>query len=111
MPGAPDKVDDPEWTAMSIETLKELMKQQIARGKARLRLPDAASVRAKLPPEVPQPEKQVQIIWYLATFGYQPKLTTAWMQGGRAFREDSSFDRVHGSSLFWIVTRPCLCFY
>jgi alkylhydroperoxidase family enzyme len=110
-PAVPEKIDDPEWTSISLDTLRELMKQQIARPKARIRLPDPESVRAKLPAEMPQPEKQVQIIWYLVTYGYQPQLTTAWMQGGRAFREDSDLDRVHASSLFWVVTRSCLCFY
>jgi alkylhydroperoxidase family enzyme len=110
-PAVPEKIEDPEWTSISVDTLRELMKQQIARPKARIRLPDPETVQAKLPVEMPQPDKQVQIVWYLATFGYQPRLTRAWMEGGRAFREDSEFNRVHGSSLFWIVTRSCLCFY
>jgi alkylhydroperoxidase family enzyme len=110
-PAVPEKVEDPEWTGISVDTLRELMKQQIARRKARIRLPDPESVRARLPPEMPQPEKQVQIVWYLVTFGYQPRLTEAWSRGGRAFREDSDLDRVHAGSLFWVVTRSCMCFY
>jgi alkylhydroperoxidase family enzyme len=110
-PKVAERVDDPEWTSISIDTLRELMTQQIARQKARIRLPNPESVIANLPADMPQPDKQVKIIWYSVTFGYQPKLTEAWMRGGRAFREDSDFDRVYGSSLFWIVTRSCLCFY
>jgi hypothetical protein len=44
------------------------------------------------------------------TFGYQRRLTEAWSRVGRAFRDDADFDRVHGGSLFWVVTRSCLCF-
>jgi alkylhydroperoxidase family enzyme len=110
-PPIPEKVDDPEWTSISMDTLRGLMEQQKARRQIRIRIPDAKVVQASLPPEMPQPEKQVQIIWYLVTFGYQPQLTEAWGRTGRAFREDADLDRVHTGSLFWIVTRANMCFY
>jgi hypothetical protein len=110
-PSVPERVDDPEWTALSADTLRELVKQQITRRQTRIRIPDPQTVVAKLPADAPQREKQVQIIWNLVTFGYQPELTAAWSRTGRAFREDSDLDRVHGSSMFWVVTRSCLCFY
>ncbi len=110
-PPVPEKVDDPEWTALSPDTLRELVKQQITRRQARIRVPDPETVLSKLPAEMPLREKQVQIIWHLVTFGYQPELTAAWSRTGRAFREDSDLDRVQGSSMFWVVTRSCMCFY
>jgi alkylhydroperoxidase family enzyme len=110
-PPIPEKIDDPEWTSISPDTLRELMEQQKARRQMRIRIPDAKVVQASLPAEMPQPEKQVQIIWYLVTFGYQPQLTEAWGRTGRAFREDADMDRVHTGSMFWIVTRSNLCFY
>src|SRR5262249_39673699 len=110
-PPVPEKVDDPEWTTLSADKLQELVKQQITRRQARIRIPDPQTVVAKLPAELPRREKQVQIIWHLVTFGYQPELTAAWSRTGRAFREDSDLDRIHGSSMFWVVTRACQCFY
>jgi alkylhydroperoxidase family enzyme len=110
-PPVPERVDDPEWTALSVETLRELVSQQKERRKARIRLPDPATARANLLPGMPQPERQVQIIWHLVTFGYQPQLTAAWSRTGRAFREDADLDRVQCSSMFWVVTRTALCFY
>jgi alkylhydroperoxidase family enzyme len=110
-PAVPERVDDPGWAALSVETLQELVRQQVARRQARIRIPDPESVRANLPAEMPRPDKQVQIVWHLVTFGYQPHLTAAWSRTGRAFREDSDLDRVHSGSMFWVVTRAAHCFY
>jgi hypothetical protein len=110
-PPVPEKLDDPEWTALSMEKTRELMEEQKVRRQTRIRIPDAKEVQARLPPNMPQPEKQVLIIWYLVTFGYQPELTEAWSRTGRAFREDADMDRVFTGSLFWIVTRANMCFY
>jgi alkylhydroperoxidase family enzyme len=110
-PPVPEKVDDPEWTAISFDTLRELVRQQKERPQARIRVPDAETARANLPPGLPQPDKQVEIVWHRVTYGYQPQLTAAWSRTGRAFRDDASLDRVHGVSMFWVVTRAAQCFY
>jgi hypothetical protein len=110
-PPVPEKLDDPEWTVISFDSLRELVKQQIARRQARIRVPDAKAVIGRLPPELPQPDKQLRIVWHLVTYGYEPRLTAAWSAAGRAFREDSDLDRIHANSMFWVVTRSVQCFY
>jgi hypothetical protein len=110
-PPVPERLEDPEWTAISFDTLRELVKQQIVRRQARIRVPDAKAVIGRLPPELPQPDKQLRIVWHLVTYGYEPKLTAAWSAAGRGFREDADLDRIHANSMFWVVTRSVQCFY
>jgi alkylhydroperoxidase family enzyme len=110
-PPLPDKLDDPEWTALSFDTLRERLSKQIARRKARIRIPNWETVHANLPTDMPERDKPIRIQWSLLTYGYQPRLTAAWFGGRQAFREESDLDMVFYESMFWIVTRSLQCFY
>ncbi len=110
-PQLPEKLDDPEWTSLSFDVLRQRLDKQIARRQARVRIPDWETVRAQLPPEMPKPEKPIRIKWSLLTYGYQPRLAAAWLGGLRAFREESDLDAVFHESMFWVVTRSLQCFY
>lgn len=110
-PQLPEKLDDPEWAALSFDTLRERVSQQIARRRARVRIPDWESVRDRLPDSVAKPDKPIRIQWSLLTYGYQPRLTDAWFEGLRAFKHESDLDMVFHESMFWIVTRSLQCFY
>lgn len=110
-PPVPDKVDDPEWTAVPFETLRAKLKGQIARRQARLPIPDWATVRAGLPSNVKLPDRPMRVKWSLLTYGYQPRLTAAWLGGLAAFRQESDLDAVFHESMFWVVTRSLQCFY
>jgi alkylhydroperoxidase family enzyme len=110
-PPVPEKVDDPEWTAVSFDSLRERLKHQIARRQARVHVPDWETVRDGLPEGMPKPEKPIRIRWSLVTMGYQPRLSVAWTGGLRAFHQDSDLDPVFHESMFWVVTRSLQCFY
>jgi alkylhydroperoxidase family enzyme len=110
-PPVPEKVDDPEWTAVSFDSLRERLKYQIARRQARVHVPDWETVRDGLPEGLPKPEKPTRIRWSLVTMGYQPRLSAAWTGGLRAFHQDSDLDPVFHESMFWVVTRSLQCFY
>jgi alkylhydroperoxidase family enzyme len=110
-PPVPEKIDDPEWTAISFETSRARLADQKARRQARIRVPDWETVRAALPADAPRPERPIRIVWSLVTMGYQPTLSAAWGRGLRAFREESDLDAVFHESMFWVVTRSLRCFY
>jgi alkylhydroperoxidase family enzyme len=110
-PSVPERVDDPEWTAVPFVTLRERLKTQIARRRGRVRIPTSETVRDNLPDGVPRPEKPIRIVWSLVTLGYQPRLSSAWSGGLRAFRQESDLDAVFHESMFWVVTRSLQCFY
>jgi alkylhydroperoxidase family enzyme len=110
-PPLPEKLDDPEWTALTFDALRQRLDKQIARRQARIRIPDWDTVRAQLPADMPKPERPIRIKWSLLTYGYQPRLTAAWLGGLRAFREESDLDPVFHESMFWVVTRSLQCFY
>jgi alkylhydroperoxidase family enzyme len=110
-PPVPERVDDPEWTALSFDTLRERLSKQIARKRARVRVPDWETVHAHLPPDMPNRDKPIRIQWSLLTYGYQPRLSSAWLGGLSAFREESDLDAVFHESMFWVVTRSLQCFY
>ncbi len=110
-PPVAEKLDDPEWTALSFDALRQRLDKQIARRQARVRIPDWEAVRAQLPPEMPKPDKPIRIKWSLLTYGYQPRLSAAWLGGLRAFRQESDLDPVFHESMFWVVTRSLQCFY
>lgn len=110
-PPLPEKLDDPEWTALSFDNLRQRLDNQIARRRARVRIPDWETVRVHLPDSVPNREKPIRIKWSLLTYGYQPRLTAAWIGGLRAFQQESDLDAVFHESMFWVVTRSLQCFY
>jgi alkylhydroperoxidase family enzyme len=110
-PPVAERVDDPEWTALSFDNLRERLSKQIARRQARVRIPDWETVRDGLPEDLPKPDKPIRIKWSLLTYGHQPRLTMAWLGGLRAFRQESDLQAVFYESMFWVVTRSLQCFY
>jgi hypothetical protein len=110
-PPLPEKLDDPEWTSLPFDALSERLAKQIARRQARIRIPAWETVRVNLPDSGSKPDKPVRIRWSLLTYGYQPRLTAAWLGGLRAFREESDLKAVFYESMFWVVTRSLQCFY
>jgi alkylhydroperoxidase family enzyme len=110
-PPLPDKLGDPEWNALPFDALRQRLDQQIARRQARIRIPDWETVHANLPADMPKRDKPIRIQWTLLTYGYQPRLTAAWLGGLRAFREESDLEPVFYESMFWVVTRSLQCFY
>jgi hypothetical protein len=110
-PPVPEGVDDPEWTALSFETLRERLAGQKNRRQARVSIPNWETVRAGLPADMPKPDTPIRIQWSLLNYGYQPRLTAAWLGGLRAFRQESDLDMVYHESMFWVVTRSLRCFY
>jgi hypothetical protein len=110
-PPIPERLDDPEWTALPFDTLSERVTKQIARRKARIHIPTWEKVREDIPPDIAKPDKPVRIRWSLLAYGYQPRLSAAWSRGLRAFRAESDLDPVFQESMFWVVTRSLQCFY
>jgi alkylhydroperoxidase family enzyme len=110
-PILPEKVDDPEWTALPFEALRDRLKSQIARRQARISVPDSDTVRNNLPNGIPRPTKPIRIAWSRVTMGHQPRLSAAWSAGLRAFREESDLNPEFHESMFWVVTRSLQCFY
>jgi hypothetical protein len=108
----PEKVDDPEWSSVPLDKLQSNMEKQIARRKARLPIPDAKAVVKDFPKDLtPPPDRSLRIRWCRLCYGYQPRLTSAWLGGLAAFHEDSDLDEVFHESMFWVVTRSLQCFY
>jgi hypothetical protein len=107
----PLRVDDPEWTALSYQALRERLERQSGR-QARITIPDEKTVRQNVPEGVPQPdEHEMRIRWSRLNYGYQARLTTAWFAALDAFFEESDLDGVFHESMFWVVTRSLQCFY
>jgi alkylhydroperoxidase family enzyme len=111
-PTVPEKVDDPEWTAVPFEALRKRLVEQKGRSQARVSIPDSKQVFASWPDDVPRPDNEVmRIKWCLLTYGYQPRLTAAWLGGLDVFHSESDLDAVFHESMFWVVTRSLQCFY
>jgi len=109
-PLVPKVVDDPEWTAISFESLQKRLSGQMNQRQARIPIPDWKTVKEHLPPGVPR-DKPTRIKWSLLNYGYQPRLAAAWIGGLRAFRQESDLDMLQQESMFWVVTRSLQCFY
>jgi alkylhydroperoxidase family enzyme len=111
LPPVPARVDDPEWTAVPYAQLQERLAEQKDRPKARIPIPSWEEVRKNLPAEMAKRPTPLRIRWSLLNYGYQPRLSTAWLGGLRAFRRESDLEVVYQESLFWVVTRSAQCFY
>jgi alkylhydroperoxidase family enzyme len=110
-PPVPTKVDDPEWAAIPFDDLRDRLSSQKERRKARIAIPDWEVVRKNMPPGSPPRDQPLRIRWSLLCYGYQPRLTGAWLGGLNAWHQDSDLDEVYHESLFWVVTRSLQCFY
>jgi alkylhydroperoxidase family enzyme len=110
-PPLPTKVDDPEWAAIPFDDLRERLSGQKERPKGRLAIPDWEVVRKNMPPGSPPRDQPLRIRWSLLCYGYQPRLTGAWLGGLNAWHQESDLDPVFHESMFWVVTRSLQCFY
>lgn len=110
-PPVPTRVDDPEWAAISFDALRKRLASQKDRRRARIAIPKWETVRDNLPAGMPRPKAPVRIQWSLLNYGYQPRLTAAWLGGLRAFRGESDLSVIQQESMFWVVTRSLQCFY
>jgi hypothetical protein len=97
----------PDWDERALSDLERAMGRQKER-KSRIPMPSPEQL-ARIPPE--GREQASRVVWTTVSAGYQPMLTKAWFDTGRAFQDDASMDRVFGNSLFWVVTRTNECFY
>lgn len=110
-PAVPERLDDLDWAAVPYAELRKRLEQQIERPRARITIPTEEEVRKKIPPGLYPSDRPMRIRWSLLTYGYQPRLTAAWLNGLRAFRSESDLDTILGESMFWVVTRSQKCFY
>ncbi|MBI1322811.1 hypothetical protein GC170_06460 [bacterium] len=102
--------DDDEWKSLTYDRLQTLLDIQ-KKKPTRLRIPEWSEVEKNLPAGLMK--KPSDIVWYRITFGYAPELAvpfeifmrTAGGEGG------PKWDRVFGSSLFWVTTKAMKCPY
>ncbi|MBX6313493.1 MAG: hypothetical protein IRY99_11340, partial [Isosphaeraceae bacterium] len=71
-PPVPERVDDPEWTALDFDDLKERLERQRLR-LGRLRIPSWDEIKDQLPPGYPAPPQPLRIQWSLICLGYSPE--------------------------------------
>jgi alkylhydroperoxidase family enzyme len=96
-----------DWDERTTSDLERALERQKER-KSRIPLPTPEQL-AQVPPE--SKEQASRVVWTTVSMGYQPVLTKAWFDTGRAFQDEAKLDRVFGNSLFWVVTRSNECFY
>jgi Iodothyronine deiodinase len=99
----------PAWTDHDFAGVQKLLGRQQRRA-SRIPLPDWDAASKRLPPEL-RSRGPSKVIWSNVSLGYQPRLTQAWFNCMRTFREESDLDRVFANSMFWVVTRSNQCFY
>lgn len=102
--------DDPEWAGLSYESLQERLEAQ-RRKPTRLRIPAWDEVARNLPEGLFQ--RPSEIVWYRICFGYAPELAVPYEYFMRTSGAEASakWDRIFGSSLFWVTTRALKCPY
>jgi len=111
-PKVPERVDDPEWTSIPFESLQDRLSHQLGRRQARVRIPDGEAVLKNIPAGVPPPDDPEMLIrWCRLNYGYQPRLTAAWLGALDVFHDESDLDMVFHETMFWVVTRSLQCFY
>ncbi len=102
--------DGPEWASVSYETLQDRLEAQ-RRKPTRLRIPEWDELASHLPEGMFK--KPSDIIWYRICFGYAPELAVPYEYFMRTAGAEAGakWDRVFGSSLFWVTTRAIKCPY
>jgi alkylhydroperoxidase family enzyme len=106
-----DLIEDPaEWTMMSYELLQARLEQQRQKP-TRLRIPAWDEVARNLPEGLMR--RPSDIVWYRIVFGYAPELAVPFEIFMRTAGAEASpkWDRIFGSSLFWVTTRAVNCPY
>ena len=101
---------DPEWAGVSYDSLQGRLEAQ-RRKPTRLRIPDWDEVARNLPEGLFK--KPSDIVWYRIVFGYAPELAIPFEYVMRTAGAEAApkYDRVFGSSLFWVTTRAIKCPY
>ncbi len=107
---APQKIADPEWTALTFAELQGRMEAQRART-SRVSIPRWEDFSAALDPKLFPPDRPTRIKWSLVVVGHQPRLGAAWINCLRTFAREANQDRIFEETLFWVVTRSLECFY
>jgi alkylhydroperoxidase family enzyme len=110
-PTGKDQVeDDPEWASLSYEALQDRLEAQ-RRKPTRLRIPAWDEVARNLPEGMFK--KPSDIVWYRIVFGYAPELAIPYEYFMRTAGAEAApkYDRIFGSSLFWVTTRAIKCPY
>jgi len=110
-PAGPDVVaDDGDWTATTYDALQDRLETQ-RRKPTRLRIPEWDEVAKNLPEGLMR--RPSDIVWYRIVFGYAPELAVPFEIYLRTAGAEVAprWDRIFGSSLFWIVTRAIDCPY
>lgn len=102
--------DDPEWAGLSYEALQDRLETQ-RRKPTRLRIPAWDEVARNLPEGLFN--RPSEIVWYRICFGYAPELAVPYEYFMRTAGAESGakWDRIFGSSLFWVTTRAINCSY
>jgi alkylhydroperoxidase family enzyme len=102
--------DDPEWAALSYEALQDRLEVQ-RRKPTRLRIPSWDELSPSLPAGLFT--KPSDIVWYRIVFGYAPELAGPYEYLMRTAGAESApkYDRVFGSSVFWVTTKAIRCPY
>ena len=101
---------DPDWGTLPYERWQERLELQ-RQAPTRLRIPEWDEVARKLPEGlIPRPS---DIIWYRIVFAYAPELAVPYELFMRTAGAEAAplWDRIFGSSLFWVVTRAIECPY
>ena len=102
--------DDPDWSAVTYEALQGRLEAQ-RRKPTRLRIPEWDEFAGKLPAGMFR--KPSDIVWYRIVFGYAPELAVPFEYVMRTAGAEAApkYDRIFGSSLFWVTTRAIHCPY
>lgn len=105
---SPNRLDArPDWGKRTFAELEKAVDQQKHRP---LRIPlPASNWLARLPPEARA--QTPRNLWAKVSVGYQPLLTSAWLNCWTTFQQEGNLPPVFASSLFWVITRTNECFY
>lgn len=105
-----DIEDDSAWLSVTYETLQERLQAQREKP-TRLRIPDWEEFAQVLPQGLFRGPSD--IVWYRIVFGYAPELAVPYEVYMRTAGAEtaSQYDRIFGTSLFWVVTRAVNCPY
>jgi alkylhydroperoxidase family enzyme len=102
--------DDLEWAALSYDALQDRLEVQ-RRKPTRLRIPSWDELSGNLPAGLFT--KPSDIVWYRIVFGYAPELAVPYEYLMRTAGAEAApnYDRVFGSSVFWVTTKAIRCPY
>jgi alkylhydroperoxidase family enzyme len=102
--------DDADWTSVTYDVLQSRLAAQRRRS-TRLRIPSWDEVSLHLPAGLFQ--RPSEIVWYRIVLGYAPELAVPFEVYLRTAGAEIAphWDRIFGSSLFWVTTRAVECPY